>query len=152
MFIDREMGMLNCKWCDESFLPVKDWQVYCCERCQQDWHLHQRKLARQEKLFAKLRRRDEALAKLNNGELAQLVQDSRGTEEMRQRAREVLAKIEIKIPANANEPENVEIRKCKGCGRDTTNERFCSPRCRMKFFSSYQDVEADNGRRFVRRI
>src|SRR5215831_16844624 len=141
VFIDREMGMLNCKWCDESFLPVKDWQVYCCERCQQDWHLHQRKSARQEKLFAKLRRRDEALAKLNNGELVQLVLDSRGTAEMRQRAKEVLAKIEINIPANAN-AKTGPIHTCKGCGRDTTNERFCSPKCRMKFFSSHQDVVA----------
>jgi hypothetical protein len=86
-------GMSKCKWCGEPFLPVKDWQVYCCERCQQDWHLHQRKLARQEKLFDKLRKRDEALAKVNNGQLAQLVQDSRGTAQERQKASEVLAKI-----------------------------------------------------------
>src|SRR6516225_9233661 len=89
----REMGMLNCKWCDQPFLPVKDWQVYCSERCQQDWPLHQRRLARQEKLFAKLRRRDEAVAKLNNGQLAQLVQDSRGTAEEREKAKEVLAQL-----------------------------------------------------------
>jgi hypothetical protein len=106
---------------------------------------------RQEKLFAKLRRRDEALAKLNNGELVQLVLDSRGTAEMRQRAKEVLAKIEINIPANAN-AKTGPIHTCKGCGRDTTNERFCSPKCRMKFFSSHQDVIADNGKKFVRRI
>jgi hypothetical protein len=82
--------------------------------------------------------------------LAQLVQDSRGTEEQRQKAKEVLAKIEIKIPANARIGP---VHACKGCGRDTTNERFCSPKCRMKFFSRHQDVvEADSGRRFVRRI
>jgi hypothetical protein len=82
--------------------------------------------------------------------LAQLVQDSRGTEEQRQRVKEVLAKIEIKIPANAN-AKSGPIHKCKGCDRDTTNERFCSPKCRMKFFSSYQD-DGDNGRKLMRRI
>jgi hypothetical protein len=145
-------GMPKCKWCGEPFLPVKDWQLFCCARHCQDWHLHQRKLAWEERLFDKLRKRDEALARLNNGELAQLVLDSRGTEEMRQRAREVLAKIEIKIPENANANGNgevAEIRKCKGCGRDTTNERFCSPKCRMKFFNSHQDVTPS---KLVRRI
>ena len=145
-------GMPKCKWCDDVFLPVKDWQLFCCDRCCQNWHLHQRKLARQEKLFAKLRSQDEALARLNNGELAQLIQDSRGTEEQRQRVKEVLAKIEIKVGADAIKPEKGPVHKCKGCGRDTTNERFCSPRCRIKFFGRYQD-EAENGKsRFIRRI
>ena len=85
--------MANCKWCEQPFLPVKDWQVFCCERHCQDWHLHQRKLARQEKLFAKLRERDEALARLNKEELAQLVEDSRGTPEQRRQAGEALARL-----------------------------------------------------------
>jgi hypothetical protein len=144
--------MQKCKWCGEPFLPVKDWQEFCCGRHCQDWHLHQRKLARQEKLFDKLRKRDEALARLNNGELAQLIQDSRGTEEQRQRVKEVLAKIEIKIPADAHVSEAGPKHECKGCGRMTANERFCSPNCRMKFFSSYQDAEADNGKKLARRM
>jgi hypothetical protein len=82
--------MLNCKWCEKPFIEVKPWQEFCTSRCCQDWHLHQRKLARQEKLFDKLRRRDEALAQLGNGQLAQLVEDSRGTEEQRRQASEVL--------------------------------------------------------------
>jgi hypothetical protein len=57
-------GMPRCKWCSDPFLPVKDWQLFCSDRCCQDWHLHQRKLVRQEKLFAKLRSQDEALARL----------------------------------------------------------------------------------------
>lgn|SRR5262245_57420740 len=85
--------MLNCKWCDQLFLPVKGWQLFCSSRCCQDWHLHQRKLARQEKLFAQLRRREEALAKISNGQLAHLVEDSRGTAEQREKAKEVLARI-----------------------------------------------------------
>ena len=85
--------MANCKWCEQPFLPVKDWQVFCCERHCQDWHLHQRKLARQEKLFAKLRKRDEALAKLSKGELSRLVEDSRGTPEQRRQAGETLARL-----------------------------------------------------------
>jgi hypothetical protein len=47
--------------------------------------LHQRKLRRQEKLFAKLRKRDEALAKLSEEELAKLVKNSKGTTEQRRR-------------------------------------------------------------------
>src|SRR5262249_46959724 len=142
--------VMKCKWCGDPFLPVKDWQLFCSDRCCQNWHLHQRKLARQERLFVKLRSHDEALAKLNNGELAQLVQDSRGTEEQRQKVKEVLAKIEIKIPATANaKSESGPIHTCKGCGRNTTNERFCSPKCRMKFFSRHQDVTPS---KLVRRV
>jgi hypothetical protein len=82
--------MANCKWCEQPFLPVKDWQVFCCERYCQDWHLHQRKLVRQEKLFDKLRKRDEVLARLNKEELAQLVENSKGTAEQRRQAGETL--------------------------------------------------------------
>jgi alkylhydroperoxidase family enzyme len=69
--------METCKQCNRPFLQVKPWQEFCCQRCQQDWHLHQRKLARQEKLFDKLARRD-------HGD---------GTPEQRQKAREVVAGI-----------------------------------------------------------
>ncbi len=69
--------MPTCKRCNRPFLEAKPWQEFCCQRCQQDWHLHQRKLARQEKLFDKLVRRD-------HGE---------GTPEQRQKAREVVAGI-----------------------------------------------------------
>jgi hypothetical protein len=50
-------------------------------------------LERQEKLFDKLRRRDEVLARLNNGELAQLVADSRGTPDQRKQVSETLARL-----------------------------------------------------------
>jgi len=76
--------MVNCRHCNKPFEEAKPWQV-CCERCQQDWHLHQRKLARQEKLFARLKEQDEARA--NGGRL------DRGTPEQRQAASEVLAQI-----------------------------------------------------------
>jgi len=112
-----------CKYCNELFDEIKPWQVFCCQRCQQDWHLQQRKLRNREQRAAA----DASLA---------------------EKVREALANIEIDIPANATRAKH----KCKGCGRSTTNERFCSARCRMKFFSRYQDVEADNGRKFVRRI
>jgi hypothetical protein len=55
--------------------------------------LHQRKLKRQEKLFAELRERDEALAKLSKGELSRLVEESRGTPEQRRQAGETLARL-----------------------------------------------------------
>ena len=85
--------MPNCKWCNQPFIEVKVWQIFCSGRCCQDWHLHQRKLERQEKLFDKLRRRDEVLARLNNGELAQLVADSRGTPDQRKQVSETLARL-----------------------------------------------------------
>lgn len=89
-----EISMMpNCKWCNQPFIEVKVWQVFCSGRCCQDWHLHQRKLAREEKLFARLRKRDEVLARLNNGELAQLVADSRGTPEQRKQVSETLARL-----------------------------------------------------------
>ena len=65
-----------------------------------------------------------------------------------EKVKEALANIKIDIPANATRAKH----KCKGCGRSTTNERFCSPQCRQKLFSKYQAAEADNGRKFVRRI
>jgi protein-arginine kinase activator protein McsA len=40
--------METCKQCNRPFVQVKPWQEFCCTRCQQDWHLHQRKLARVE--------------------------------------------------------------------------------------------------------
>jgi hypothetical protein len=81
-------------------------------------------LARQEKLFAKLRGRDETLAKFNNGELAQLIQDSRGTEEQRQKVKEVLAKIEIKIPATAT--ANAKSGPICRTARDISLHRYIS--------------------------
>src|SRR5262245_45986425 len=85
--------MATCKWCFQPFPPVKDWQLFCSDRHCQDWHLHQRKMARQEKLLAKLKRQEEALAKLSNGQLAELVLNSRGSAEERQRANEVFARL-----------------------------------------------------------
>ena len=73
--------MASCRHCDKSFQEVKSWQVFCCERCQQDWHLHQRKLARQDRLCARLKEREEG-----NGHALRI-------EEQRQKANEVLAQI-----------------------------------------------------------
>jgi hypothetical protein len=72
--------MAICKYCNQSFLEVKPWQEFCCQRHQQDWHLHQRKLARQERLFDKLIERENGM----NGH---------GTPEERKEASEVLARI-----------------------------------------------------------
>jgi hypothetical protein len=72
--------MAICKHCNQSFQEVKPWQEFCCQRHQQDWHLHQRKLARQERLFDKLIERENGM----NGH---------GTPEEREKASEVLARI-----------------------------------------------------------
>ena len=73
--------MATCRHCEKAFPEVKPWQVFCCERCQQDWHLHQRKIARQERLFDRLKEREEG-----NGHALPV-------EEQRQKASEVLARI-----------------------------------------------------------
>lgn len=73
--------MPTCKYCNKLFVETKPWQEFCCTRHQQDWHLHQRKLARQEKLFDKLARRDHG------------VQEDQGTPEQRKEASEVLTRI-----------------------------------------------------------
>ena len=75
--------MQECRHCGKPFIEVKAWQVYCCERCQQDWHLHQRKLARQERLLAQLKEQEEAGF---NGY-------HRATPEQKEEAKQALAKI-----------------------------------------------------------
>ena len=122
--------MAQCRECGQSFLENRPFQVFCDSRCKGAYH--RRKYREQA--------REQAVQRQLN----------RGTADasLAEKVREALANIEIDIPANATRAKH----KCKGCGRSTTNERFCSARCRMKFFSRYQDVEADNGRKFVRRI
>jgi hypothetical protein len=73
--------MPTCKHCNRPFLQAKPWQEFCCTRHQQDWHLHQRKLARQEKLFDRLARRDHG------------AQEDHGTPEQRKEASEALTRI-----------------------------------------------------------
>ena len=75
----RDSKMPICKHCNKPFVETKPWQEFCCQRHQQDWHLHQRKLARQEKLFDKLKDRDGMTG--------------HGTLEQRKEASEGLAKI-----------------------------------------------------------
>ena len=72
--------MAICKHCNKPFLEVKPWQEFCCQRHQQDWHLHQRKLARQERLFDRIIERENGM----NGH---------GTPEQRQAAKETLDQI-----------------------------------------------------------
>jgi hypothetical protein len=72
--------MAICKHCNKPFLEVKPWQEFCCQRHQQDWHLHQRKLARQEKLFDRIIERENGM----NGH---------GTPEERKEAKETLDQI-----------------------------------------------------------
>jgi len=69
-----------CQWCNKPFVEVKPWQEFCCQRHQQDWHLHQRKLAKQERLFDRIKEQERRM----NGH---------ATPEERQRASEVLAQI-----------------------------------------------------------
>jgi hypothetical protein len=91
--------MAICKQCNKPFLEVKDWQEFCCQRHQQDWHLHQRKLARQEKLFDRIKERENGMngyvvwkpKRKEKKEAVEARQEARG--EQRQKASEVLAQI-----------------------------------------------------------
>ena len=76
--------MVTCRWCNQSFVQNKPWQEFCCTRHQQDWHLHQKKLVRdEEKLFAEQGRVEEAEERRANGH---------GIAEQRKKASEVLAR------------------------------------------------------------
>ena len=126
--------MAQCRECGRDFFENRPFQIFCDSRCKGAYH--RRKYKQQAAEQAAIRAANRETKTELAGSLAEKV-------------REALANIHIDIPANAIIKEK---HKCKGCGRSTTNERFCSARCRMKFFSRYQDVEADNGRKFVRRI
>ena len=90
--------MTNCRRCDKAFIEAKPWQVFCCERCQQDWHLLQRKLARQDRLFERLKERDQGV----NGH---------GTvEEQREKAREVMARFIAEV-GNGNGGKSRFVRR-----------------------------------------
>src|SRR6516164_9165956 len=128
--------MAQCRECGRDFIENRPFQVFCDSRCKGVYH--RRKYKQQA--------REQAVQRQSAGfrEETGLAEDA----SLAEKVREALANIEIDIPANATRAKH----KCKGCGRSTTNERFCSARRRMKFFSRDQDVEADNGRKFVRRI
>ena len=89
-----------CRHCNEPFIETVPHKLYCSIRCQQDWHLRQRKLARQEKLFAKLKKQDEALA---GG--APLVEEQYGTPEQREKAREILDKAMASLEYAKRQPK-----------------------------------------------
>jgi|GraSoiStandDraft_17_1057272.scaffolds.fasta_scaffold836759_2 hypothetical protein len=88
-----------CKQCNRSFVETKPWQEFCCQRHQQDWHLHQRKLARQERLFDRIKERENGMngyvvwkpKRKEKKEEVEARQKARG--EQRQKASEVLAQI-----------------------------------------------------------
>ena len=125
--------MAQCRECGQSFLENRPFQVFCDSRCKGAYH--RRKYREQA--------REQAVQRQLN----------RGTADasLAEKVREALANIEIDIPANATR----EKHKCQGCNRYTTNERFCSARCRGKFFDRYQDAPVEEpGRKsgFVRRI
>ena len=124
--------MAQCRECGQSFLENRPFQVFCDSRCKGAYH---RRKYREQAVQRQLNRGTADASLAENGSLAEKV-------------REALANIKIDIPANATRAKH----KCQGCNRYTTNERFCSAQCRQRLFSRYQDVEADNGRKFVRRI
>ena len=91
--------MPTCKFCGEPFLETKPWQEFCKQRHQQDWHLHQRKLARQERLFDRIKERENGMNgyvvwKPRRKEKKEDVEArQKAREEQRQKASEALAQI-----------------------------------------------------------
>src|SRR5262245_58157515 len=91
--------MATCKHCNQPFLEVKSWQEFCCQRHQQDWHLHQRKLARQEQLFDRIIERENGMNdyvvwKPKRGENKEAVEArQKARREERRKASEALAQI-----------------------------------------------------------
>jgi hypothetical protein len=69
---------VECRQCNKPFLQANPWQQFCCQRHQQDWHLHQRKLARLQQAVEEAEDRRET--RINGGDC--------GTSEQRQKASE----------------------------------------------------------------
>jgi hypothetical protein len=119
--------MAQCRECGKDFFENRPFQVFCDSRCNGAYH--RRKYREQAREQAMQRQLNQAEA---DGSLAEKV-------------REAMANIKINIPANATRPKH----KCRGCDRYTTNERFCSPECRQRLFSKYENEQP---MKFVRRI
>jgi len=125
--------MAQCRECRKDFFENRPFQVFCDSRCKGAYH--RRKYREQAREQAAIRATE---VEADAGSLAEKV-------------REALANIPIDIPANATRPKH----KCQGCDRMTTNERFCSPQCRQRLFSRYEDAPIEERQRksgFVRRI
>jgi hypothetical protein len=125
--------MAQCRECGKDFVENRPFQVFCDSRCKGAYH--RRKYREQAREQAAIRATE---VEADAGSLAEKV-------------REALANIPIDIPANATRPKH----KCQGCDRMTTNERFCSPQCRQRLFSRYEDAPIEERQRksgFVRRI
>jgi len=122
--------MAQCRECRKDFFENRPFQVFCDSRCKGAYHRRKYREQAREQAAQRMETKTEA-----NGSLAELAE----------KVREALANIEIDIPANATRPKH----KCQGCGRMTTNERFCSPGCRMKLFDKYENAQP---MKLVRRI
>ena len=123
-------GIISCAWCGRKFVATRHDAKFCHRACLDKWFVNERK---------------QAVAQMREMQRRQSVVSMAGS--LAEKAKEELAKIDIKIPENAT-PKHAR-HKCQGCGRSTTNERYCSPGCRMKHFRGYEN---DEPRRLVRRI
>lgn len=94
--------MAICDYCGNPFPEMNGWQRFCCHRHQQDWHLRQRRLARQKELFAKLAARDHCVPPLEV-----YIQAYTEREDWRQAAREAIAEAGI-TQANGNGESKAE--------------------------------------------
>ena len=122
--------MAQCKECRRDFMENRPFQVFCDSRCKGAYHRRKyREQAREQAVQRQLNR------VVEDGSLAELAE----------KVKEALANIQIDIPANATRAKH----KCQGCDRYTTNERFCSPGCRLKLFEKYENAQP---MKLVRRI
>ena len=91
--------MAICKFCNQPFREEKPWQEYCCYRHQQDWHLRERKRAREERLYAKLKDRETGM----NGHSV--------SPEQQEKASEVLRNLINSTPVKEPNPFNRYVRR-----------------------------------------
>jgi hypothetical protein len=97
----RTRAMAICDYCGKPFPEMNGWQRFCCHRHQQDWHLRQRRLARQRQLFTKLAARDHCVPPLEV-----YIKAYEEREAIRQAVREAIAGItedKINAPVNGGE-------------------------------------------------
>jgi hypothetical protein len=128
--------MAQCRECGRDFIENRPFQVFCDSRCKGAYHRRKyREQAREQAAIRAANWETEDASLAEKGSLAELAE----------KVREAMVNIKIDIPANATRPKH----KCQGCGRMTTNERFCCPQCRMKLFEKYENAQP---MKLVRRI
>src|SRR5262249_19621649 len=112
--------MKTCKWerCNKTFYEVKPWQEFCCTRHQQDWHLHQRRLARQDRRYRQqCTLNDNHIGEVREAITSLIEQGRAKMEQAKAQAEQAKAKMDL---CRLSEEQQREI--ARRMGLQTTNE------------------------------